>query len=258
MDYVIVIPARFSSERLPGKMLRDIAGKPLLQHTWERAQAASAREVIIATDDERIQSCAMEFGAQVVMTSRDHVSGSDRISECARLMSWPEDQIVVNLQGDEPLMPASCLRQVADLLKRHPEASAATLYCEIDSPADLADPNIVKVVKGIGAQALLFSRAAVPHARGYRSTEDAQKAGVKWLRHLGIYAYRRRALTWFSETPPTPLETTEKLEQLRFLEHGQKMVLSRAEDSIPPGVDTAEDLERVTDTLRAQSRSTGG
>ena len=114
MDYVIVIPARFSSERLPGKMLRDIAGKPLLQHTWERAQAASAREVIIATDDERIQSCAMEFGAQVVMTSRDHVSGSDRISECARLMSWPEDQIVVNLQGDEPLMPASCLRQVAD------------------------------------------------------------------------------------------------------------------------------------------------
>ncbi|MDX1698723.1 MAG: 3-deoxy-manno-octulosonate cytidylyltransferase, partial [Thiohalobacterales bacterium] len=186
--YVIVIPARYASERLPGKMLLDLCGKPLLQHTWERAIGSAAAEVVIATDDERIEAAARGFGARVVMTSGDHRSGSDRIAECARLMSWSEDRVVVNLQGDEPLMPASCLDQVAEVLGSDPEAQVSTLYREIQDPADVRNPNVVKVVAGVGGEALLFSRSAIPHARDFESMDAAAATGIRWLHHLGLYA----------------------------------------------------------------------
>ncbi len=240
MSYHIVIPARMAAERLPGKPLALIAGKPLIEHAWRRAQGAAADSVVIATDSEEILEAARAFGAEALLTSARHPSGSDRIAECADRLGWDDAALVVNLQGDEPLMPAACLDQVARLLGTHARADVASLYREVDDPAEANDPNAVKVVTAADGRALYFSRARIPHPR------DAQAAAAAgWKRHIGLYAYRAGALRAFTRTAPTPLEQAEKLEQLRFLESGRTIVMAPACAPIPAGVDTPEDLARV-------------
>jgi len=248
--YHIVIPARMASERLPGKPLAEIKGKPLLEYVYRRAMDASAALVVIATDDERIRSAGERFGAQVVMTSADHTSGSDRIAECAESLGWPGDTLIVNLQGDEPLMPAPCLDQVADLLAGEPDAEMASLYWPIESEQDVRDPNIVKVVTANDGTALSFSRSAIPYPRRWGSIDQALKAGFSWKRHIGLYAYRVSSLHEFSCAPQGTLEQAERLEQLRVLETGGRIVMAEAAQFIPSGVDTPEDLERVRSLVK--------
>lgn len=243
--YHIVIPARMASERLPGKPLADLHGRSLIEHVWRRALQASADSVVIATDDERIRDTATNFGAQVVMTSAGHPSGSDRIAECAATLGWAAETVIVNLQGDEPLMPPECLDQVAALLAGDSSAGVASLYWLMDNAEEIRDPNIVKVVIGLDGTALLFSRAAIPHPRNVMGFDAALGAGIRWKRHVGLYAYRASALNAFTRHAPTFLEQTEKLEQLRILESGGRIVMAEACRFIPPGVDTAEDLERT-------------
>jgi len=250
-DYHIVIPARYASERLPGKVLLDLAGRPVLQHVWQRACESAARSVTIATDDERIASAARSFGAQVVMTAADHQSGSDRIAECARHLGWPEDRLVVNLQGDEPLMPPACLDQVAELLDRSPDCEVASLYWPITEADEVRNPNAVKVVTDARERAMYFSRAPIPFARGHASIDEALKVGVEWKRHLGLYAYRLAALYRYTACAPTPLEQSERLEQLRMMEQGARIAMARAREFIPAGIDTAEDLQRARGFIKS-------
>ncbi|HKJ15755.1 MAG TPA: 3-deoxy-manno-octulosonate cytidylyltransferase [Xanthomonadales bacterium] len=244
-DYRIVIPARAASERLPGKPLQDICGQTLLQRVWSCAGKSSATEIIIATDDQQIQKAAKAFGARALMTDSNHNSGSDRIAECMEQLSWPDDTVVVNLQGDEPEMPATCLDQVANMLMAHPDADAASLYQSISCEKEISDSNAVKVVVDEQGRALYFSRAVIPAVRGHDSIESAVKAGQSWKRHIGLYAYRAGALRHFTSLPPSPLEKSERLEQLRILESGGFIVMAHALVPVPAGVDTPEDLERV-------------
>ncbi len=243
--YHIVIPARYASERLPGKVLLDLAGKPLLQHVWERACESTAESVIIATDDERIARAVEAFTAQVVLTRPDHQSGSDRIAECAAKLGWPDEQLVVNLQGDEPLMPAACLDQVAALLDQRADCEVASLYWPMTEAAEVQNPNAVKVVTDSHNRALYFSRSPIPFARSYGSIAAAITAGVEWKRHLGLYAYRLAALRRYTACAPTPLESSERLEQLRIMEQGGRIAMAAACEFIPAGIDTADDLDRV-------------
>jgi 3-deoxy-manno-octulosonate cytidylyltransferase (CMP-KDO synthetase) len=251
--YHVVIPARFGSERLPGKPLLDLAGRPVLQHVWQRACKSAARSVVVATDDKRIADAATAFGAQVVMTSATHQNGSDRIAECAAKLAWPDDQMVVNLQGDEPFMPPACLNQVAFLLDQHTECEVASLYWPITDAAEVLNPNVVKVVMDTQDRALYFSRAPIPFARGYRSAEEAIAAGVEWKRHLGLYAYRLSALRRFTACAATPLEKSERLEQLRIMEWGGRIAMARACKVIPAGIDTADDLQRAREFIESKS-----
>jgi 3-deoxy-manno-octulosonate cytidylyltransferase (CMP-KDO synthetase) len=248
-SFHIVIPARFASERLPGKVLLDLAGQPMLQHVWQRAMASSAESVVIATDDERIQSVAESFGAQVVLTRPDHRSGSDRIAECAVHLGWPDEQLVVNLQGDEPLMPSACLDQLAALLDHRSDCEVASLYWPMDEAQEVENPNAVKVVVDSDNTALYFSRSAVPYPRGFADIPTALAAGVEWKRHLGLYAYRLKALRCYTAASATPLEKAENLEQLRIIEQGGRIAMARANEFIPAGIDTIEDLERVRNLL---------
>ncbi len=243
--YHIVIPARFASERLPGKVLLDLAGRPLLQYVWQRACESKAASVTIATDDERIASVAEAFGAEVVMTTAEHQSGSDRIAECAAKLGWPDEQLVVNLQGDEPLMPPACLDQVATLLEQSADCEVASLFWPITEAAEVQNPNAVKVVTDVQNRALYFSRAPIPFTRSFASIAEALKAGVVWKRHLGLYAYRLAALRRYTACAPTPLEKSERLEQLRIMEQGGRIAMVCACEFIPAGVDTSEDLQRV-------------
>jgi len=251
--YHIVIPARFASERLPGKVLLDLAGQPLLQHVWQRALESTAESVVIATDDERIASVAGSFGAQVVMTGSDHQSGSDRIAECAALLGWPDDHLVVNLQGDEPLMPPACLDQVAALLNQRADCEVASLYWPITEADEVQNPNAVKVVTDSEGRALYFSRAPIPFARVYADINEAIAAGVEWKRHLGLYAYRLDALRRYTACEPTPLELAERLEQLRIMEQGGRIAMARACEFIPAGIDTPDDLERVQSLIESKT-----
>lgn len=249
MDYRIVIPSRMASQRLPGKPLIQFAGRSLIEHVYRRAREASARSVVIATDSREIMEVAERFGAAVVMTSSEHESGSDRIAECTEIHGWSDDTLVVNLQGDEPLMPAACLDQVAELLARTSGADVASLYWPIETGEEAGDPNVVKVVLDGAGNALYFSRSLIPYPRNRAGVAAGPSEGQKWNRHIGLYAYRAGALRSFAGMTPTPLESTEKLEQLRFLESGRRIVMARACEFIPPGVDTPEDLERVRDIL---------
>lgn len=250
--YHIVIPARFASERLPGKMLLELAGKPLIQHVWERASLSGAESVVVATDDDRIFNAAEAFGATVVMTRADHQSGSDRIAECAMQMDWPDEHLLVNLQGDEPLMPAACLDQVARLLAEQSVCEVASLYWPITEAAEVRNPNAVKVVTNADEHALYFSRSPIPYERGYASIEAALVDGHVWKRHLGLYAYRLKALRDFTACEPTPLEKSERLEQLRIIEQGGSIAMAMACEFIPAGIDTREDLERVSSLISNQ------
>jgi len=243
--YIIVIPARLASQRLPGKPLLDIAGRSLLEHVYRQACRSDASQIVVATDDRQIFQSAQGFGAEVLMTSADHESGSDRIAECADQLGWDDRQLIVNLQGDEPLMPPACLDQVAALLESDPGADVASLFWPLDNSEEIANPNAVKVVVSESGRALYFSRSVVPFPRGWRDTADALGSGIVWNRHIGLYAYRAGALRAFAAMDATPLESAEKLEQLRFLETGRQIRMSRACEFIPAGVDTPEDLERV-------------
>lgn len=250
MAFSIVIPARYQSTRLPGKPLRTIAGKPLIQHVYDRAAASGARRVVIATDDPRIERAARAFGARVCMTGGHHLSGTDRTAEVVERIGLGDDDIVVNLQGDEPLVPVSVLRQVAEDLAAHPEASAATLCERIRSPAVLFDPHTVKVVTDHRGYALYFSRAAVPWDRD-AFIEAATGLSVKapHFRHIGLYAYRAGFLKSFVQWAPCEPEAAESLEQLRILWYGHKIHVAEALEPCPPGVDQEADVQRVTALL---------
>ena len=242
----VVIPARFASTRLPGKALLPIGGKPMLQWVYERASSAGASEVLIATDDERIGGAARAFGAEVVMTGRTHTSGTDRIAEVARVRQWAADEIVVNVQGDEPLIPAAAIAQVAALLANNPAGDIGTLATVLESLEELLDPNVVKVVTDIHGMALYFSRAPIPwncDSAPLGLASQSNFAGAR--RHRGIYAYRVASLLRFAQLPPGVLEQREKLEQLRALEHGLRIHVEEALERPGPDVNTLADLERV-------------
>jgi 3-deoxy-manno-octulosonate cytidylyltransferase (CMP-KDO synthetase) len=244
----VVIPARHASARLPGKPLLQIAGKPMLQWVHERARRSAAGEVVIATDDERIRAAAAGFGADVQMTSIAHTSGTDRIAEVAQLRAWRADDIVVNVQGDEPLMQHALIDQVAGLLLAHAADDMATLAGTLEHATAFADSNVVKVVTDLDGRALYFSRAPIPCERDADATTGP---GNGARRHIGIYAYRVRALQRLAALPPGRLEVLEKLEQLRALENG--ISIRVADAVVPPGqdVNTAADLARAEAQLRA-------
>ncbi len=246
MAYTVVIPARYASTRLPGKALVDIAGKPMVQHVYERACESQAERVVVATDDERIVQAVEAFGGEPVMTSPEHPSGTDRIEEVVRLLGLDADARVVNVQGDEPLIPAAVIDQVADNLAAHPQAGIATLCEPIDSMDDFINPNVVKLVADDNGLALYFSRAPIPWDRdGFSAGSSSGAVPANARRHLGIYAYRVSLLREFVGWPPAALEQYESLEQLRALANGARIHVADALAAVPPGVDTAADLEAV-------------
>jgi len=250
----VVIPARYGSVRLPGKALLPLAGKPMVQWVYERALAAGAAEVLIATDDARIASAARAFGAEAVMTAAEHASGTDRIAEVARARGWSRSEVVVNVQGDEPLMPAELIRQVASMLESNRAIQIATLAAAVGSVAELLDPNVVKVVTDGTGRALYFSRAPIPWNRAGAPAELASQTDAGGARrHIGIYAYRVGALETFTGLAPGPLEMREKLEQLRALEYGFLIQVDDARVAPGPDVNTAADLERVAALVGAPS-----
>ncbi|GGX51785.1 3-deoxy-manno-octulosonate cytidylyltransferase [Saccharospirillum salsuginis] len=241
MAKVIMIPARFGSSRLPGKPLLDIAGQPMVVRVAEAARDAGFDRVVVATDDRRILEAVEQAGHNAVMTRSDHPSGTDRLQEAADQLSLSAQDIVVNLQGDEPLMPLENLRQVAQLLEDHLEADVATLYEPITSIEQRNNPNAVKLVQRLDGQVLYFSRSAIPHDRDSSESDDSRL----WKRHIGLYAYRKSALDAFVAWPESQLERLEKLEQLRFMEQGGVIVAAEAAQSVPAGVDTQADLDTV-------------
>ena len=249
-EFSVVIPARYDSSRLPGKPLLEIAGKPMIQHVYERAQESGAGRIVIATDDQRVVEVAEGFGADVCMTAKDHESGTERLSEVVTKLGLAADEVVVNLQGDEPLMPPSLVRQVAENLAKYTKASMATLAEPIDSAEELFDPNAVKVVMDDSGYALYFSRAPIPwHRDEFAQTRDELPAGVDYFRHIGLYAYRARFIQEYVSWPACALEKIESLEQLRVLWRGQKIHVAQAAESAVGGVDTPADLARVKSVL---------
>ncbi|GAB0151800.1 3-deoxy-manno-octulosonate cytidylyltransferase [Marinobacterium sp. BA1] len=252
MSFSVVIPARYASSRFPGKPLADLAGKPMLQHVYERACESEAVRVIIATDDERIAHVAQNFGAEVCMTSDDHPSGTDRLQEVVHKLGFYADDIVVNVQGDEPLIPPRIINQVAHNLMALPMAGIATLSEPIETVDALVNPNVVKVVTDHQGMALYFSRAPIPWPRDSFMSEVGRSTmpeGFSWQRHIGLYAYRVKLLNDFVRWPPAPLEQTECLEQLRALWNGVGIHVDSADETPPAGVDTPEDLERIRQLL---------
>lgn len=253
----IVIPARYASSRLPGKPLLEIGDKPMIQHVYERALEADLNSVCIATDDQRILDAATAFGADAVMTRDDHVSGTDRIAEVSETMGWADEDIVVNVQGDEPDIPAALIRQVADALAENPDAAMSTACCPIQNKEQFFDPNVVKVVRDNRDMALYFSRAPIPWDRdryapatSYATSEIEFQPSIQ-RRHVGIYAYRVSTLKTLTATPPHPLEQSESLEQLRALGLGLKIHCPDACALPGLGVDTEADLTAARERLRA-------
>jgi 3-deoxy-manno-octulosonate cytidylyltransferase (CMP-KDO synthetase) len=247
MKFYVVIPARYASTRLPAKPLKMIAGKTMIQHVYERASQSDAVKVIIATDDARIESVAREFGAAVCMTKATHNSGTDRLQEVAQQFNLQPEDVVVNVQGDEPLIPPQVINQVARNLYQNEFSSMATLSEPIHSLEDFKNPNIVKVISDEKGKALYFSRAPIPWPRDYFATPDATSLPEKFpaQRHIGIYAYRVSLLNEFVTWPQADLEKIESLEQLRVLTKGHAIHVDEACEAVPGGVDTEEDLIRV-------------
>lgn len=240
--FVVCVPARYASTRLPGKPLVKMAGKPLVLWAVESASALGAREVVVATDDERIEQLVTAAGHTAVMTRTDHQSGTDRIAECAELMGWSEDTWVLNYQGDEPQIPVANVRQVIEAIRRHPEASIGTLYQDISQAEQVFDPNCVKLVTDQSGKALYFSRAPIPWSQA-TFAQGQVPAGVTWKHHIGLYMYKVSFLRKFAAMPPSELEQLESLEQLRALESGEVIVAARAVKPMPRGIDTPEDVE---------------
>jgi 3-deoxy-manno-octulosonate cytidylyltransferase (CMP-KDO synthetase) len=246
-DFIVAIPARYASTRLSGKPLRMIGDQPMIVHVAKRALAAGAKQVVIATDDQRIADVINIEGVRVCLTSPDHQSGTDRLAECARKLQWPEDEIIVNLQGDEPFAPADGIRQVAVLLAQS-NCEMATLACKIQSNEQYINPNVVKVVRSANGRALYFSRSPIPNLR-----DNPDHGYEQSYRHIGIYAYRARFLKHFSELPMSPLERCECLEQLRVLENGFSIAIELAKSEFPSGVDTLEDLQQANSYYHVHS-----
>jgi 3-deoxy-manno-octulosonate cytidylyltransferase (CMP-KDO synthetase) len=246
MSYTVVIPARYGSSRLPGKPLLEIAGRPMVQHVWEQACRSTAGQVVIATDDDRILRAAENFGARACMTSPDHPSGTDRLQQVARELGMDDEHIVVNVQGDEPLIPPAVIDQVAGNLAANPAAGIATLREEISTIEELVNPNAVKVVSNEQGMALYFSRATIPWPRdAFAERQEAMPGAGHWYRHIGIYAYRCAFLHQYVTWQPAPLEQLECLEQLRALYNGVGIHVATACETVPGGVDTEADLEAV-------------
>lgn len=255
MSFYIVIPARYASTRLPAKPLKEIAGRPMIQHVYERARESAAAQVIIATDDARIEAVAKAFGARVCMTSAAHNSGTDRLQEVAAQLGLKPDDIVVNVQGDEPLIPPAVINQVAANLAENNYASVATLSEPIHSLDDFRNPNIVKVVADQTGKALYFSRAPIPWPRDHFARNDVNSLPDNFpaQRHIGIYAYRVALLDRFITWPQAQLEQIESLEQLRVLANGEAIHIAEACAAVPGGVDTEADLLRVKAILESGS-----
>lgn len=253
MAFTVVIPTRYASTRLPGKPLLDIAGKPMVQHVYERACESGASHVVVATDDQRIAEVVTAFGGEVCMTNVSHRSGTERLAEVAGKLGLSDDAIIVNLQGDEPLMPPQLLKQVADNLAGHAMVPMATLCTRIHTAAELFDPHVVKVVSDGQGYALYFSRAVIPWDRdAFAVTTEELPENAEHYRHLGIYAYRAGFIRDYVQWPACHLESMESLEQLRVLWHGQRIHVDVALAIPGPGVDTPADLEKVRRLMRGE------
>ncbi|MGV6989430.1 3-deoxy-manno-octulosonate cytidylyltransferase [Testudinibacter sp. P80/BLE/0925] len=254
--FSVIIPARYASSRLPGKPLADIAGKPMIRHVWQQAQKSGAERIIIATDHAEVAAVARSFGAEVCMTSEKHNSGTERLAEVVAKCGLAADEIIVNVQGDEPLIPPAIIRQVAENLADNP-VKMATLAVKIDDAEELFNPNVVKVLTDQNGFVLYFSRAVIPWDRdqfaalnkGEISKAELNLAKSSYLRHIGLYAYRAGFIRQYIEWQPTALEQIESLEQLRVLWYGEKIHLALANEVPAVGVDTFEDLEKVRQIL---------
>jgi 3-deoxy-manno-octulosonate cytidylyltransferase (CMP-KDO synthetase) len=245
--FTVLIPARFASTRLPGKPLADIAGKPMVVRVAENARRSGAARVVVACDDERIRDAAQAHDVEAVLTRIDHPTGTDRLAEAAEILGLRDDEIVVNVQGDEPLLAPALVRSVASLLASRPDAAIATACHPIVESDEAFNPNVVKVVLDARGNALYFSRATIPWAReGFANgARDALPPGLPVYRHYGLYAYRVAFLRRFPQLAPAPIERFEALEQLRALWHGERIVVEITTGTPAPGVDTPEDLVRV-------------
>jgi 3-deoxy-manno-octulosonate cytidylyltransferase (CMP-KDO synthetase) len=252
-DFRVVIPARYGSTRLPGKPLRNLAGKPMIRHVYERGLDSRAQTVIVATDDERIQRAVEAFGGRACLTSPEHSSGSDRVCEVVERMAWREDEIVVNLQGDEPAMPGALVRQVAEALAAREDLGMATLCEPMEDARDVLNVHVVKVVTDAQGLALYFSRAPIPADPSFdESQADHIPTAVGCRRHIGLYAYRVGFLKRFVGWPACALERRERLEQLRVLWNGERILVIEAQQRAGHGVDTEQDLERASALLQTQ------
>jgi len=251
MHFRVVIPARYASSRLPGKPLADIGGKPMVLHVLERALQAGAESVVVATDDVRVQQAVEAAGHQALMTSPGHQSGTERLVEVAETLGWSDDTLVVNVQGDEPLIDPALIREAARQLVLHDDAVMATLAHPIHDPADFINPNVVKVVADEAGYALYFSRAPIPWPRDAFAGKQPMPRELGALRHIGLYAYRAGFLRTYASLASSPLERFEMLEQLRVLWHGHRISLGITPTAPAPGVDTPEDLQRVRELWAA-------
>jgi 3-deoxy-manno-octulosonate cytidylyltransferase (CMP-KDO synthetase) len=239
-DFLVVIPARLGSTRLPRKPLADIGGKPMVIWVAERAKQSLAQSVVVATDSPEIQAACDEHRIECLLTSADHPTGTDRIAEVAQILKLPSNALIVNVQGDEPLIPPELINQVASTLAEHQQCAISTVAVPITDAAEINNPNVVKVVLNRSQEALYFSRAPIPFERDPQSNLK-----IEHLRHLGIYAYRADFLQAYSRLEPAPPEQAEALEQLRALWNGYRIAVHTASETPPAGVDTPEDLERV-------------
>lgn len=249
MQFTVIIPARYASTRLPRKPLLDIAGKPMIQHVWEKAQQAGAKRVIVATDHPEIETVVKGFGGEVCLTSDKHNSGTERLAEVIEKMQIANDEIIVNIQGDEPLIPPVIVSQVAQNLDQH-QVNMATLAVKLETKEEFLNSNVVKTLTDTNGMALYFSRAPIPFPRdAMKELNDTFIQQQNYLRHIGIYAYRAGFVKQYVAWQPTALEQLESLEQLRALWYGEKIHLDLAKQAPQVGVDTAEDLERVRQIL---------
>ncbi|WP_017446242.1 3-deoxy-manno-octulosonate cytidylyltransferase [Gayadomonas joobiniege] len=255
MSFSIVIPARYASSRFPGKPLADLGGKTMLQRVYKQCKKSKAKRVIIATDDERIQTAAESFGADVVMTSPEHDSGTSRIAEVIQLCGLKDDEILVNVQGDEPFIPTTIIDQVAANMSLYTEADMATLAVPVTEQAEIFNPNAVKVLTDKHGYALYFSRAAIPYDRdNFAQNQHENMATGLYLRHIGIYAYRSKFVKQYLNWEKSPLEEIEKLEQLRVLWHGEKIHVGIALETPQAGIDTPEDMQNALEYLKAKKK----
>ncbi|MDT3708489.1 MAG: 3-deoxy-manno-octulosonate cytidylyltransferase [Thiobacillus sp.] len=245
MHFRVVIPARYASSRLPGKPLADICGRPMVLRVLERALQAGAESVVVATDDIRVQQAVEAAGHQALLTSPEHQSGTERLVEVAETLRWPDDTLVVNVQGDEPLIDPMLIREAARQLVLHDDAAMATLAHPIHDHADFINPNVVKVIADEAGYALYFSRAPIPWPRDAFAAQQGMPHELGALRHIGLYAYRAGFLRTYAGLASSALERHEMLEQLRVLWHGHRISLGITPTAPAPGVDTPEDLERV-------------
>ncbi len=249
MSFKVVIPARYASTRLRGKALLDIGGKPMVIRVAEQAAKSGAEEVVIATDHTAIFDAATQYGYQALMTREDHTSGTDRIAEVTQQLRWPDGAIVINVQGDEPLIDPELIREVARNLAQNPGAVVATACHPVHDAKAMLNPNIVKVVLDINGHALYFSRAPIPYARDNPIVDSTPSSDVSFYRHIGIYGYRTEFLKVYASLAPAPLEKIESLEQLRVLWHGYTISVAMSSNAPASGVDTQEDLDQVRSIL---------